>query len=926
MALREKIITTITSIIINVISNDVDFGKTKIIERLSFKRFCRKMHKWVREYVQENDGTILTTSAFMNYYTYQKPVEKILNYLYDPSYTVSEHEYVEQLINECKESVVSNASRYVTEDYFVLKKFFEEILRRYKEFLYEKLSDDTRVLLFSHRQMEANLGNKIDKVNTSVISTVKEEKEDLICKIQAMLPGDYKITDTKLIDDIYTIINAKLWSGNIDEVRKLLPIIDGRSFDLELGIKCSLNIMSNEEMPSVNPWFDVSRIKITSIRDDIIRKMVLFNLDQEQKLSIMKGMASSQELNDLICDLIEQGQSAVLKKKLREDSVINLYEIEITNKYPSEMWLLKRICLLYFYDENIIIANEMEKLLGEDANCIDKILIGIKKINELLSSGRVNVEDTLFKSVLEELKNVKKYVHYMCQKLQKEYFVSVLRAIIVCSITEADEVVEEMPDWLNGDANIQDLILNLKIEKGEAKETEIIERCKSTGTYWLLNNYLIKQEEKAKTILKVLGRHKGLIGEDFHLFILYEQAVRIEKGNTESAKLLNEYKVQYQKYIEYWIEVLKISTEDAVVDEFMEIWSARESISVFPDSDVLVCELLMGHRRYKEVLKIINRIEALQKEDGKVLQIKAEALMYLGYRLEALSIFNKLFNDYTQKEQVIDAIIGLSIENKRPVSDTVLKAAISVDSSRMLMLSAVICEESGKHEESKNLIMRALLKSSNKDVNTYQNYLVIHMGDEDQNVSEVKKVDVCTTVILESKENKGKIIYCIYKKNILPEEAWGWEGAIHISEDYAIQMGLIRKEVGTDIAIGNITYTVKEILPLDCYYFRTCMNKMIGAGIAKQISLPVGEDEQSREKMIEVLKENIPDNGNEFKWLENYQDMTSMTVPLFSLQRFVNVNYLQFVIVLIEDQSVIFREILNHNEVLGKRFILSFSE
>ena len=85
MVLQEKIITTITSIIINVISNDVGVSKTKIMERLRFKRFCRKMHKWVREYVQKNDGTILTTSAFMNYYTYQKPVERILNYLYEPS-------------------------------------------------------------------------------------------------------------------------------------------------------------------------------------------------------------------------------------------------------------------------------------------------------------------------------------------------------------------------------------------------------------------------------------------------------------------------------------------------------------------------------------------------------------------------------------------------------------------------------------------------------------------------------------------------------------------------------------------------------------------------------------------------------------------------------------------------------------------------
>lgn len=925
MVLQKKIITTITSIIINVISNDVDVSKTKIMERLCFKRFCRKMHKWVREYIQDNDDTILTTSAFMNYYTYQKPVERILNYLYEPSCTVNEHEYVEQLINECRESVVRNAGRYVTEDYFVLKKFFEEVLRRYKEFLYEKLSDDTRVLLFSHRQMEANLGNKIDKVNTSVISTVKEENEDLICRIQAMLPGNYKITDTKLIGDIYSIINAKLWSGNIDEVRSLLPIIDGRSFDLELGIKCSLNIMSDEEMLSVNPWSDVNRIQITSIRDDVIRKLILFNLEDKQKLSMIRGQASGEELNNLISDLVDQGQNTVLEVEVKEDGVFNVYEFKITDKYPSEMWLLKRICLLYLYNENMIIANEMEKLLGEDICFVDKILIDIKKINEVLSRGSDISEDDLALSILKKLVNSKEKVQYMCKDVQKEYFVSVFRATILCSTTDADRMVVGLPEWLKDDVNIQELTMQLKIEKGEAEETEIIERCKLSGAYWLLNNYLIRQEDKVASILKILGYHRWLIDEDFHLFILYAQAVRIEKGNTEGAKLLVEYKGKYQTYIEFWIEMLKISCRDEIVNEFMAVWSSDESIYIFPDSDVTACGLLMQCQRYKEATKIIDKIEALKKTNERVLHMKAEALMFQGYKLEALSVFNTLFSEYTQNERVIDAIIGISIENKRPISDEVLKSAIAIDSSRMLMLSAVVCEESNRHEDAKNLIMRALLKSKESDIDTFRNYLVIQMGDKNDNGPKLEKIDVYTSVILESKENGEKIVYCIYEKNILPEEAFVWERATHISEDYAIQMGLIRKEVGMDITIGEITYSIKEILTLDCYYFRICMNKMVGAGIAKQILIPTGDDEKSRKEMVDILKDNIPDEGNEFKWLDNYQDMNNMTVPLFSLQRFVNVNYLQFIIVLLEDSSVVFRESLNCNEISGDRYILSFA-
>ena len=384
-------------------------------------------------------------------------------------------------------------------------------------------------------------------------------------------------------------------------------------------------------------------------------------------------------------------------------------------------------------------------------------------------------------------------------------------------------------------------------------------------------------------------------------------------------------------------EVFKEEDENGALTETVSLQfepAGEEEILVLNNTlkdsfsgNVAVTEL---YRAYKteDMILLENETQphdSVDQVNEKVLHMKAEALMFQGYKLEALSIFNTLFSDYTQKERVIDAIIGLSIENKRPISAEVLKAAIAIDSSRMLMLSAIVCEESNQHEEAKKLIMRALLKSKESDIDTYRNYLVIQMGDKNENGPKLEKIDVYTSVILESKENGEKTVYCIYEKNILPEEAVVWERAIHISEDYAIQMGLIRKEVGMEITVGEITYSINEILTLDCYYFRICMNKMVGAGIAKQILIPTGDDEKSRKEMVDILKDNMPDEGNEFKWLDNYQDMKNMTVPLFSLQRFVNVNYLQFIIVLLEDSSVVFRESLNCNEIIGDKYILSFA-
>lgn len=591
------------------------------------------------------------------------------------------------------------------------------------------------------------------------------------------------------------------------------------------------------------------------------------------------------------------------------------------------MWLLKRLCLLYLYNEPICASDEMEKLLGEDGCFMDKILIYVKRESELMSSevSAKFSENKKFMRLWDILKSSKEYMKHTCRKLQKEYYVVLLRMAINISISEAEKITVELPEWLKGEIEIQGLILHIKIEKGEAIEEEVIKTCISTGKYWLLNNYLIRQDGVAEKVLKVLEKYPFVIDDDIQLFVLYAQAVRIVKGKEESAKLLVQYKEKYAEYLEYWIEVLTISNSNENVDEFMGKWTSKELKHIFSETEEMLCELLLKHGKYDEALEIVKKFEAIQRTNIKILRMKATILMNKGHNLEALYLLNNIFEKCKKDERVIDTIMGLSIENNRPVSEEILEIAISIGSSRLLMLSAIIYEKNGKHEEAKNLMMRALLKSEGDNTDIFGNYLKIHLVENNKSSVEIEGVDINTVVILECKENQESKVYCIYENKILPEEPWLWENAVHIYVDTAIQMGLLRKKVGLDIEIEGVTYIVKDIITLDCYFFRICVDKMVSAGIAKQILVPVGDNEQSRKEMLEILKENMPEEKETFNWFEHYQDMQNMTVTLYSLKRFVNVTYVQLVLTVIEEKSIIFREIINLNNVSGNKFILSFA-
>ena len=69
------------------------------------------------------------------------------------------------------------------------------------------------------------------------------------------------------------------------------------------------------------------------------------------------------------------------------------------------------------------------------------------------------------------------------------------------------------------------------------------------------------------------------------------------------------------------------------------------------------------------------------------------------------------------------------------------------------------------------------------------------------------------------------------------------------------------------ITIDNGIYIITEIVPLDCYLFRTCTAKMAQHGFAKELSIPVKNGELDSSAFTEMLAQIILDERQSVDWL-----------------------------------------------------------
>ena len=828
----------------------------------------------------------------------QKPLENI---------------FIGNLISDCKESVVSSGRTFSIEDNSTVSNFFVKVLNKYKEFLSNNLDLSDKYGLYVTGQI-------IKSESDGVIKEV-QKVEDITKKLCDMISQEDISEERKV--NIYFSLCDFLWRGYIEEVCSILPLIKSRNQELNIAIKMNLTMISDCRFEKLYSLDVLGDIKCDSVKKDIIRKMILLNIENADLLENLLLVTNDSILRQIIGDIINGDFSNFYTQEVEIQYGAEVKSISKKEYYDTEPWLVERIIFMYLYKQNNYgIYNSMKELIKENKNVLEELFIWEKQELEYIDAYSQDGNTDNLKKLCVELKgNISRYSRIKLEYKKIFYFI-LIRSAVLADDTEMDNIIEGLPDAFNEDIDIQEIIFLLQIKKGVAIQQEIVKFCQSTRRYMLLYDFLIQWVNTPEKIILFFEEYKYLLSEHLILFLMYVQMVRITKGTDCSKNICMRYQDNYGNYLEYLLEMFQESKEKSILDTIAMKRKDGSLLYLNNQAEEILVEIFIQNDMYDDAMEIIRKYEILKKMSPRKLRMKAAILLAKENVLEALNTFLDIFEIYRDDPYVINNILSISLQNKRVVPENIMFYAQKSNNVDTLTLVAMVYERESEFELSRKFLTMALLRSGKKNIDAFGKYWGLSISQDDNTIVEIKNADKDTAVFLKERDTECTMIYCIYRDKVLPEEPYEWESAIHIYKEYAIKLGLFRKKVGDCIEIGQNKYEITEIMPIECFLVRKCMTKMIECGLAKSFCMDQNLD-NTQNKFIEWIQENIK-SQKEFDWLEYYKDFRQMPITLYSLYKCTKLTYEQFVLAMLKEKSVVIRNMLNE-DCENRGYVLSFS-
>jgi len=259
------------SIIINIISGFMTDDCVSFFERRRFKKYKKELEKWIQEYVDKNDGTIVTSGAFANFVMYQKPVEKILAYIYESyNQTLTEEMFLDSLCNLMKACMEIDCLKIKPEEERVVKDFFQGIYDSYKKYVAKGLSMKDRNLLAIMAQVRCG--------NVEILKRIDEQSS--LTRQQSLVLNSYianremSESDDNAIWQMYHELDKLILAGKIELIQGILPICCYGNQNIDQALRLKLDILCKSGHEKNEIIRRLERISISKIRDDVIRFMI----------------------------------------------------------------------------------------------------------------------------------------------------------------------------------------------------------------------------------------------------------------------------------------------------------------------------------------------------------------------------------------------------------------------------------------------------------------------------------------------------------------------------------------------------------------------------------------------------------------------------------------------------------------------------
>ena len=891
-------------------SETVLSAKTNIIQKWRYKKFIQKLEQAINEFCKAHECIYLDSSSFEYFIRNTHFVEKVVGRCISTKIDQSKKDFLRDQVKEAR-NIAERENVYFSHDEENLIKDLYKLIEENTTLFYDSLLSD------SQKRIVALFLRGNEETNELVVEGNKVNRENFEC-LQKRLIETTTISAYKA-EPIARLISRKIWTGELQDIEEMMPLIYGKSDDLECYVALLRSYFQNAT-PKVSLQ-NLQDIKDNQIRDIAVRTMLPILAYSKEDITGIEKFTTSKTLKEITKAVADRDYSKIVEEKIEYDNGTELHNLTLNKTMLcEEEWLVKQIAVLFLYKKNIWnIERLIEEIIKGNETWLNNLLIKDKEIDVLGKSNLKN--DKLVQEILDKLSADEPLFLSMNRSVRSLYYTIKLKGAFWLNQIEKEEHL--VPAELRDCDPICDFLMMIRIKKGLVSEEELYDYCVKKESYWLINNYYVENRD-LNSLIGFCQKHEDLFSKSSTLFFMFLGALRTTNNTEERRKYLEKYATLYSGLYEFWNEYLEIDKSDEIRDEFVEKCKNGNLNSIFANSEWLIVERLLQIHKYEEAIPYIHRLELLGTNDYRIEKYKAVIEQHRGNDVDALKLLKAAFEKCDTDPYVVDTIITISLMNNRFIDTKYIDSAIRIGTSRMHMLVSTIYGNQGKIIDAKNEAMKSILLSNGDFTPAYGLFFSLETTAKDSNtVRTIKVTDADTAIYITSSTGK-KFCICIYENQILPESPFICNGDIHIYVETAAKMGLLRKRKNDLIQIKNEECCISEIAPLDFYYTRLCMSKMTEAGAAKQVTL----SRKNGHIDTDALKEQIVDIVGEEKsideWLKQYDNFQDVPLPLFAYKRFTRASYLQFIDIVFSDKNYFIREI-KAQSTHSNKFMLSFA-
>ena len=907
----EEVMSKLLSVLLeNLIYDITNSVIKKRLDRYRLKRFRKMLRKDVSKFCEKNESIYIDSSAFDYFIRNTYFLKGVIERPIATKLEKSDKEFLRDEIKKAREIAVAEGVTFANSEERVIKDLYHLITDRVGTYYRNSLSVEQRHMVsmcldqLTELKEAVNANYKEDhKEHREILNAIKEE-------------GKLNNTKAALIADL---LSKELCEGRIQEFDDLAIAVKDKSDDLSLFYDCLSQILRSVRCAdAVKGIVDISDAQI---RDNAVRTALPILLFRDEVIDGLIEATTAKSLRDIVDSLISGNNERIFSEEITFDGGLEIHNFTLNKKlvYEEEN-LIKWIAILSLYERRIKnIYFVMEEVGKGKRTWFTDILIADKRVESLISDSADDNSQELT-TVINLILQYKEIYDGLCKKIRGFYYSVLVKAYLV--MDKIDEAEKYVPEDLMQERPLSDYVYAIRNEKREVELNEVYDYSVRNETYWLLNNYFVSRKNE-KELIDFCRGHEEIFEKDWSLFFMYQGALKVLGFNDEREIQLKKHTDELSNVYEYWNELLNLSDLEENQKAFVEACRDGKMTSLFNDSDYLIIERLLNFHEYDLAELYVTKHEKAGKKGFRMKKYKAIILQGKKNDVEALKWYRVAFEDNRADEFIIDSLITLSLENKRKVSKEVLDAAIKADTSRLHMLAAACYLNDGNISRAKSENIRAILMSGESYNPAFGQYIAISSSIHSKEVTTITGIEADTAACCK-KDNGSQRWLCVYKDCLLPISPYVWNNDYHVHIDDAARFGFLRKHTGDQITIDNALYVITEIVPLDCYLFRTCMAKMTQNGFAKVMAIPVKSGKMDFSAFTKMIVQSTPDERQSVDWLEQYNNIQDVPLPLYTYKRFTRLTYFQFVDMILSSHDYFVRQMV-HASKPAEKYVISFS-